>query len=80
VACEAHAQAADELGPGAGWQGYSLRAKGNQNIKIAEAISSSGAGGRSTRDPGAASKITFCKVVRNKRQGINVPPLAPGCV
>jgi hypothetical protein len=35
VACEAHAQAADELGPGAGWQGYSLRAKGNQNIEIA---------------------------------------------
>jgi hypothetical protein len=38
VTCEAHAQAADELGPGAGWQGYSLRAKGNQNIEIAEAI------------------------------------------
>jgi hypothetical protein len=36
------------------WQGYSLRAKGNQNIEIAEAISSSGAGGRSTRDPGAS--------------------------
>jgi hypothetical protein len=33
VACEAHAQAADELGPGAGWQGYSLQAKGNQNKK-----------------------------------------------
>jgi hypothetical protein len=56
VACEEHAQAADELGPGAGWQGYSLRAKGNQNIEIAEAISSSGAGGRSTRDPGASFK------------------------
>jgi hypothetical protein len=35
VACRAHALAADELGPGAGWQGYSLRARGNQNIEIA---------------------------------------------
>ncbi|WP_298233364.1 hypothetical protein [uncultured Azohydromonas sp.] len=46
------ALAADELGPGVGWQGYSLPAWGNQNVEIAVAISSPGKGERSTRDPG----------------------------
>ncbi|MDZ5456835.1 hypothetical protein [Azohydromonas lata] len=72
-----HAQAADELGPGAGWQGYSLRAKGNQNIEIAEAISSSGAGWRSTRDPGAGLKDRFVQAGLPQAPVANVARILP---
>lgn len=50
---------ADELGPGAGRQGYSLPAWGNQNVEIAEAISSPGKGERSTRDPGTCAMVSI---------------------
>jgi hypothetical protein len=50
------------------WQGCSLRAKGNQNIEIAEAISSSGAGGRSTRDPGTGLENDLLQGFYCKRQ------------
>ncbi|WP_156901563.1 hypothetical protein [Azohydromonas australica] len=51
--------AADELGPGAGWQGYSLPAWGNQNVEIAVAISSPGKGERSTRDPSTCAMASI---------------------
>jgi hypothetical protein len=44
------ARAADNLCPAADPQGHSLRVRGNQNKKTAEAIRRSGEGRRSSRD------------------------------
>lgn len=55
------ALAADELCPAAGSQGCSLRARGNQNMRIAAAIRTSGEGGRSTRDLGEAFLSQDCE-------------------
>ena len=42
-----HAGDGGELGPAAGWQGHSLRARGRQTIATVGAVRTSGEGGRS---------------------------------